>query len=328
MSHYFVPINQTESRFDIFRENAKYVLNSNKEKKPYKLKLNKFANLTNVEFVKAHTCLDMRDHKKTLDSKPFIYENMTQAPADLLIFDLGEKKFWVRYWTQAPDSLDWRQKGAVTNVKYQGTTCGNCWAFAAVGAVEGIHFIRRKILVSLSAQELVDCDTSNDGCKGGHMKLAFEFIKKHGGITTESNYPYKGLEEKCDISKARGYRVSIDDSRFGPSNNEAALLQAVANQPVTVFINSDHPDFQFYSKGVLTTASCGGELNHAMLVVGYGAEPNGRKFWIVKNSYGANWGERGYIRIERGIADPKGRCGIAELPVYPVKSSPPSANPN
>lgn len=100
-----------------------------------------------------------------------------------------------------PPSVDWRTKGAVTPVKDQGQ-CGSCWAFSTVVAVEGINYIKTKKLVSLSEQELVDCDTNqNEGCNGGLMDIAFDFIKKKEGITTEDKYPYKAEDGTCDVSK-------------------------------------------------------------------------------------------------------------------------------
>ncbi|VVB04804.1 unnamed protein product [Arabis nemorensis] len=216
-------------------------------------------------------------------------------------FVTGATPFSYGDMDQAPDLWDWREKGVVTNVKNQGK-CGSCWAFAAVTAIEGINYIRTNNLVSLSAQELIDCSANDNGYAGGFPRSAFEFIKKNGGITTEENYPYKAIQGECDPS-AKGVRVTIDGYGYVPPNDERALLKAVASQPIS---------------GVITK-NCGTTLTHAMTVVGYGSDLDGRKYWIAKNSYGPHWGEGGYIRIERDTVNSEGRCGIAMSPWYPLK---------
>ncbi|KAJ6760822.1 CYSTEINE PROTEASE FAMILY C1-RELATED [Salix purpurea] len=236
----------------------------------------------------------------------------------------GNGSFMYEKVDKVPASVDWRKKGAVTAVKDQGQ-CGSCWAFSTIVAVEGINYIKTNKLVSLSEQELVDCDTAeNQGCNGGLMEDAFEFIKKKGGITSESNYPYKGKDGKCDAEKENNPAVCIDGYEKVPENDEDALLKAAANQPVAVAIDAGGSDFQFYSEGVFT-GKCGTELDHGVAVVGYGTTLDGTKYWIVKNSWGPEWGEKGYIRMQRSISK-KGLCGIAMDASYPIKNS--STNPS
>lgn len=194
---------------------------------------------------------------------------------------------------------------------------GGCWAFSAVASTEGMFQIASGELVSLSEQELVDCDTNGEsqGCEGGYVEDGFEFIIRNGGITTEANYPYIGVDGTCNINNEASHIVQIQSYEEVPSNSEEALLKAVANQPVSVSIDAGS-NFQFYSSGIFT-GECGTELDHAVTVVGYGSDNGGTKYWIVKNSWGTEWGEEGYIRMLRDIDAEEGLCGIAMDATFP-----------
>nr|CAI5834792.1 unnamed protein product [Callosobruchus analis] len=203
------------------------------------------------------------------------------------------------------DEVDWRKEGAVTPIKNQGN-CGSCWAFSAVGAVEGQFFRKNGTLVSLSAQELVDCATEeygNKGCRGGLMDQAFDFIQDEG-IETDELYPYRGYRGECDssdtfVTKVKSY-VDLAD--------EKEMAKAVsAKGPVAVAI--DASDLASYSHGIVDETN----LNHGVLVVGYGSE-NGVNYWIVKNSWGSRWGDNGYFKLKRGVR----ACGIGLYNTYPV----------
>ncbi|DBA03706.1 TPA: hypothetical protein N0F65_004123, partial [Lagenidium giganteum] len=214
--------------------------------------------------------------------------------------------------SSAPDSIDWVTKGGVTPVKNQGQ-CGSCWAFSTTGSVEGAVFVSSGKLVSLSEQELVDCDENGDqGCNGGLMDHAFQWIEEQGGLCSEEDYAYKaaaGVCRSCNaVAKVTGFQ-DVD------ANDEGALKLAVAQQPVSVAIEADQREFQLYRSGVFNL-TCGTALDHGVLVVGYG-EDHGKKFWKVKNSWGETWGEEGYIRIARDIGTPAGECGIALSASYP-----------
>lgn len=294
-------LDEKHKRFNVFKQNVMHVHQTNKMDKPYKLKLNKFADMTNHEFASTYAGSKIKHHRMFQGTR-------------------GNGTFMYGKVTSIPPSVDWRKKGSVTAVKDQGQ-CGSCWAFSTIAAVEGINHIMTNKLVSLSEQELVDCDTDqNQGCNGGLMELAFEFIKKKGGVTTEAKYPYQANDGTCDVSKESSPAVSIDGHENVPANHEDALLKAVAKQPVSVAIDAGSSDFQFYSEGVFT-GECGTELNHGVAAVGYGTTLDGTKYWIVRNSWGPEWGEKGYIRMQRGISDKKGLCGIAMEASYPIKKS-------
>jgi len=226
--------------------------------------------------------------------------------------------------TNLPTSVDWVTAGAVTPVKNQGQ-CGSCWSFSTTGALEGAFFIKTGSLDSFSEQQLVDCDNRKNGgtdmgCNGGLMDNAFSWIKKNGGLCTESEYPYTSgntqtggtCEKTCSIVKNSDVTGFVDVQ----PNSDDAMMSALVKQPVSIAIEADQKNFQLYKSGVFSD-SCGTSLDHGVLVVGYGTM-SGNDYYRVKNSWGETWGDGGYIYLGRGSQYNAGKkqCSITKQARY------------
>jgi C1A family cysteine protease len=202
-------------------------------------------------------------------------------------------------------AVDWRTKGAVNPVQNQGQ-CGSCWAFSSTAAMEGAHFIATGKLLKLSEQQFVDCDTQSSGCNGGLEMWAFQYAKSNP-LELETDYPYTARTGKCHADKTKEI-VSALKYTAVPKKSDAQLKAAIDAQPTCVSVEAD-TDFQMYKSGILNAKNCGTNLDHAVTAVGYGADASGNQYYIVRNSWGASWGEQGYIRIAAGVDGP-GVCGV------------------
>ena len=286
-------------RRDIYHNNLQSIEEHNNANNNFNMTVNKFADLHSSELPKGFFQTHRTGWGISLDKTT------------------GCNKFNIQYEPEnLPDSVDWREHKAVTDVKNQGQ-CGSCWSFSSAGAMEGSWAIATGKLLNLSEQQLMDCSTryGNMACNGGLMDNAFEYAIDNGMCSYEED-PYEGTKETCDLncSKVAYFSECIDVT----PNNQLDLKAAVAQQPVSIAIEADTTVFQFYSGGVLDSPKCGTKLDHGVLIVGYGSE-NGVDYWLVKNSWGESWGENGYIKIKRNDStDDVGICGIASCPSYPV----------
>jgi hypothetical protein len=285
---------ELNTRFTIFRENLRNIVHHNLDTtQNFTMGINQFTDLTPEEF-------------------KILYANGMNKK----YVKKSCKNFLGSWAYSVPDTLDWRTLNAVTPVKDQGQ-CGSCWSFSATGAMEGAWAIKRGVLESLSEQQLIDCSKiyGNLGCNGGLMDNAFEYVIDNG-LCDEADYPYTASGGSCNNQCLSV--VSMSNCADVVANNQVVLKEAVSLGPVSIAIEADTRYFQSYSSGVLTSSSCGTNLDHGVLIVGYGTE-NDIPYWLVKNSWGSSWGESGYVKIERSSStnDP-GVCGIAMQPSFPI----------
>ncbi|KAL8119903.1 vanillin synthase-like [Apium graveolens] len=282
---------EMKQRFSIFSESLKRITSHNKKQLTYTLGVNRFSDMTWEEFSReklgaAQNCsaTSKGSHKLT----------------DVVL----------------PLKKDWRKSGIVSPVKDQGS-CGSCWTFSATGALEAAYAQAFGKGISLSEQQLVDCAQAfnNNGCRGGLPSQAFEYIKHNGGLETESAYPYTAEDGNCKFS-SQNVAIQVLDSVNITQGAEDELKHAVGIvRPVSVAFEVIQ-SFMSYTGGVYSDDSCGSspmDVNHAVLAVGYGVE-NGIPYWLIKNSWGADWGHNGYFKMELG----KNMCGVATCASYPV----------
>jgi len=295
----------TEEKFrlKIFMENKAKIEKHNrraaKGAHSYQLKINEYGDMLSHEFVSK-----MNGYKNRA-------VNDSAAPLSATFLAPAHVE-------SLPKSVEWRIHGAVTPVKNQGQ-CGSCWSFSTTGALEAMNYRKTGKLVSLSEQNLIDCSRSygNQGCNGGLMDNAFQYIKDNGGIDTEESYPYEGEDDKCRYNPKNKGASDVGFVDIEPGN-ENALKHAIATQgPCSIAIDASHESFQFYSHGVYREPECSPEnLDHGVLAVGYGVdEESGEKYWLVKNSWGTSWGDQGYVKIARNEDN---MCGVASSASYPL----------
>ncbi|XP_066151658.1 digestive cysteine proteinase 1-like [Euwallacea fornicatus] len=280
-------------RFKIFQENLQIIENHNRLFEAglatYQMGVTTFADYSKEEF----QALLKRQSK----GKPLYHKTKSFQPP----LNQGD----------LPTAVDWRDVGAVSRVKNQGS-CGSCWAFSVTGTLESFYYLSYKEKVEFSEQQLIDCDKSNNACNGGDESPAMEYFMKNG-IETEETYPYVGKKEVCKYKKS-DVKAALENYIAIDAGDEYTLLM-VTGQLGPTSIALDASELQHYTSGIFTGTTCSQiSTNHAVLTVGYDHDKaTDMDYWIVKNSWGENWGESGYFRIRRGTNE----CAIAMDSVYP-----------
>ena len=240
------------------------------------------------------------------------FSDMTTAERDA---HLGYKaptteKVYANVTATPNGEADWRGS-CVTPVKNQ-ASCGSCWSFSSTGALEGAHCVKSGELLSFSEQQLVDCDPIDQGCNGGYQEYAFQYLQENA-IIEESEYPYKGVGGSCQQDSKADTGIYVDEITHIDAGSPDAMKAVLDQQPIAVAIQADKLVFQLYNGGIFDSEKCGTQLDHAVLLVGYGSE-NGQEYFILKNSWDTTWGEEGFMRI--AVSDGDGICGVQMDPLY------------
>ncbi|KAL4472376.1 hypothetical protein ABPG74_018325 [Tetrahymena malaccensis] len=295
---------EDDYRFQIFVENFNYVTSFNQKnsdsQENIQLEVNEFADLSLQEFKELY--FGYNSSKKHTTKQSFSVKNLRQS---YLLSD------------SVPESVDWRER-LVTPVQKQGG-CGSCWAFSTVIALEGAYAKQTGVVEKFSEQNLIDCcRIENNGCEGGDPGSAFDCVMNIlKGIMKNQDYPYQAITRKeCDHDASKTV-FSPDGYENISTNNEIAMKEAVSRQPISVCISGSSQNFKFYKGGIADDKLLGCDpqyTDHCLGIVGYGSE-NGKNYWILKNSWGENWGEKGYIRLLRSDStNTLGTCGVATEP--------------
>ena len=278
-------------RADIFKSNLAYINDVNaRNDATYTLAVNKFADMTKEEF------------------KKFLGRNNTTH-------NNARSEYKVLDESSIPDSIDWRVKGGVNFVQDQGQ-CGSCWAFSATAGVEGAHFVATGQLLKLSEQQVIDCVWTlfSWGCSGGEEVDALNWAKNNSMIISDSYPSYNAETNPYCMEFMFTGSTNVKTVNIVTPNNVTQLLAAITQVPTTVAVDVGS-DFQFYSRGILNSTTCGTSLDHAIAAVGFNQTGG---YYIVRNSWGQSWGENGYIRM--AIVEGEGMCGIQKEPAWATAS--------
>ncbi len=329
-----------ESVYKNWVENDKYIEEINSKNLTYSLGHNEFSGMNEQEFREHFSLFKLQGFidkiEKIKDKVEEIREDIQEVKCVVDCVKEDESNLEKIHCVEMclnefeavsiPTSVNWIEKGAVTEVKNQGQ-CGSCWSFSTIGALEGAYFIKNNKLEDFSEQQLVDCDNfknggKDHGCNGGLMDNAFTWIGKNDGICLDKDYPYVSGDTRaagiCEKSCENVDGTKIVEFVDVDAKSDESMMLALAQQPVSVAIQADQKDFQLYKSGIFT-ADCGTKLDHGVLLVGYGSENDG-DYYLLKNSWGSTWGDKGYMKLGKGseFNNGSGQCGVLMQGSYPL----------
>jgi cathepsin F len=257
-----------------------------------------------VGITKFHDMAPQQFKKKLLTFKPDSEDLLIADPTNTQSSFIEISSSSTNSAVYLPSNFDWRDKGALTPIKDQ-KTCGGCWAFSTAANIESQYLMKYGKVVDLSEQNFINCISKNLGCNGGNMKNAMTYIQGAGGVVLESSQPYKNSRSSCSTSGMTGSIKVASYNKLKSTNEDEIALFLYQNGPLSAALNADK--LQFYMGGIFDIPDCdASQPNHAINIVGYGVE-NGKPYWIIRNSWGTDWGENGYFRVARG----KNMCGIS-----------------
>lgn len=305
---------EEQKRMSIFMENKMEVDRHNRHfnnnSVSYEKGLNKFSDMSDEEFYStyAHTHYDPHVDKTGDDDYVDISDDVENGLLKRLRGHI--ETFEMPDNADIPSSIDWRQRGAVTSVKEQ---CGDsCGFYGPIGATEGQYFLKTGRLVSLSAQNLMDCvDEDETVCYGILPEDAYSYMLTNG-VDSQRSYPFTNDKRSCDFDPQDSV-TRIRKIVKIPRGDETALTYALATVgPVGIGI--DFRGLKDHKSGTYYQPKCADKYDHVVLAVGYGSDDMG-DYYIIKNNWGPDWGEDGFFRMARNSDD---NCGIANHAMFPV----------
>jgi C1A family cysteine protease len=279
-----------EHRFGIWQSNKEIAAQKNNGRVPEVYGVTKFSDLLPSEFREMY-----------LMSEPIVPHSVEGPVAPELES------------VSLPSSFDWRDKGGVVTPVYNQGQCGSCWAFSTTEAIESAWALAGHTLTKLSMQQIVDCDTSDDGCGGGNPPTAYQYVIGAGGLDSYASYPYVAEDQYCQF-KASNVVAKISSWNYVTQSGSASQMMSYMYSKGPLSVCVDASSWQYYNGGVITSSDgCGQSLDHCVMITGWSTQ-SGVESWNVRNSWGTDWGINGYLYVQRG----SDVCGISQEVTDPI----------
>lgn len=291
-------------RKTVFAGNFLKIKDSNTQNLTYTLAVNKFADLTPEEMKARYYGLGKMDGLKNVRKSRLLQREDNPSLGQMI--------------GPIPQTKDWEFESNLGEIYHQGG-CESCYTFAAVLPLEHLYYRRFGKKVALSQQELVDCSKGhgNTGCRGGWMHYAYDYVIQFDGLQTRASYPYITAEGlTCNQDSSKSVKGLLSSYVIIDPHDTDHMIRALATNALASAV--DATDITFYNTGIYNNKHCSSSINHAIVLVGYGTDINGNKYWKVRNSWGQDWGMGGYFKLAREEGRKEGICGITQYNIYPV----------